>query len=132
VNGFNQCLKNLSLKPTKMKSKTEATAKVTICRELFKNSSGDDYAKNIEYDLSRLKNIIECGGMNVIVSTLRDIHHSYAQLMLNEAIWGKNDLDTRAQEQLFYLKELADDFDYIYSEAFEPKEKTVEVYSEVV
>jgi hypothetical protein len=117
---------------TKIKKEQKA---VLTCEELIENENGGPITKRmlIDYDLSPLKNIIECGGIDHLINTLRTLHNDIVEASLVSFEKGEHGIfenDPELVEQLFYIKTLADCFDEIQDETYQLREYPVEALAE--
>jgi hypothetical protein len=123
---------NLTLKA----NHTEQQNAVLTCEELIQDEPGAPITKRrlIDYDLSPLKDIIECGGIGVLIETLRTLHNDIVEASLSSFDKGEHGIfenNPDLVEQLFYIKKIADTFDDIRSETYQLKSYPVEELQEV-
>jgi hypothetical protein len=69
-----------------------------------------DHGKEKQMDLSPLRDIIECGGLEVLVEALRDTHQGYICALMESSDVLHDFVAEEIPHQLFCLKELADAF----------------------
>ena len=121
-----------------METKTKKEQKAVLtCEELIQSEPGAPITKRrlIDYDLSPQKRIIECGGIDELIETLKTLHNDIVESSLMSFEKGKHGIfenNPDLVEQLFVIKTLADCFDEIRSETYQLKNYPVEaiVFSE--
>jgi hypothetical protein len=71
-----------------------------------------------QIDLEPLRDPMENGGLKLLIEILRDVHHNYSCLMVeNEANHGTSYAGENIPNQLYYLKILAEAFEKIREKA---------------
>lgn len=69
---------------------------------------------NKQIDLSPLKDVIENGGLKILINELREIHHTYSCLIMENVMNDKTGyLSEDMLSHLFYLKTLAEAFEKV-------------------
>jgi hypothetical protein len=118
------------------KIKKEQKAMLT-CEELIQDEPGTPITKRrlIDYYLFPLKRIIESGGIDDLINTLRTLHNDIVEASLASFEKGEHGIfenNPELVEQLFYIKAIADCFDEIRSETYQLRNYPVEdiVFSE--
>ncbi len=70
---------------------------------------------NRQIDLSPLRSVIENDGLTSLVRTLRDIHHDYVSVLIENDLYGEiNHIDEACKDELDVLKMLADALDDVW------------------
>lgn len=115
---------------------TEQQKAVLTCEELIQDEPGAPITKKrlIDYDLSPLKNIIECGGIDELIETLRTLHNDIVESSLISFEKGEHGIfenNPDLVDQLFYIKAIADCFDEIESKTYQLKSYPVKELQEV-
>jgi len=108
---------------------------VLTCSELIEEENNGPIKKRmlIDYDLSPLKDIIEFGGIDELIETLRTLHNDLVNDSLTSFQKGEHGIfenNPDLVDQLFYLKTLTDCFDEIKSETYQLKNYPIKALQE--
>lgn len=104
---------------------------ILTCEELIQSEPDAPITTRrlINYDLTPLKDVIECGGIDDLIDTLRTLHNDLVEATLISYENGKHGIfenNPDLVEQLFYIKTIADRFDEIRMETYQLKDFAVE------
>lgn len=117
----------MNQKLTRMKNENEEIQKIPLTVEELVPSGDDGPMKKrlIEYDVFPLRKIIEVGGIDHLIDSLRMLHTDIMEASLASFEKGEKGIFDNAPdlvENLFIIRELANCFDEIKMSAYQMKD----------